>query len=303
MSFRVKMDMEKSERNKKITIVLFICIVGLIIMSILFVFWGWSNQHKRLYNNKMVKSMNNGVILNTFPVDLDKLFWFDNKTMQNYKLNLIGNGSYVWMLTPWGGHFVSLHIEGVDHWYCFTPYRPLEVRAPHSGYLGDLTISNGTIRYVNGTKVLSDTKITIYIGGLSFVGLGHVCLLKSLYDKIKANRFYRFEEGEVIGYTRPSNGTVKMSDSPQVDFWYYILDESVCPYNYLSPELKEKVSTLFNIEYQKAKLAGVFPEANICNKLEVDIEGTIWGSWMYFNGPYNNYITGSDAADEYEGGK
>ena len=101
MSFRVKMDMEKSERNKKITIVLFICIVGLIIMSNLFVFWGWSNQHKRLYNNKMVKSMNNGVILNTFPVDLDKLFWFDNKTMQNYKLNLIGNGSYVWLLTPY----------------------------------------------------------------------------------------------------------------------------------------------------------------------------------------------------------
>ena len=41
-----------------------------------------------------------GVQINTFPVDLDLLFWADDLSMQNQKLNELGNGTESWMLSP-----------------------------------------------------------------------------------------------------------------------------------------------------------------------------------------------------------
>ena len=49
------------------------------------------------------------VVLDTFPVDLDDLFWVKNLTKQNEVLNEICNGSIVWPITPWGAHYISSH--------------------------------------------------------------------------------------------------------------------------------------------------------------------------------------------------
>ncbi|MHA1232618.1 MAG: hypothetical protein ACTSPQ_18455 [Candidatus Helarchaeota archaeon] len=251
-----------------------------------------------------------GVIINTFPVDLDLLFWADNLSMRNYKLNLIGNdSSSFWMLSPWGAHFISSHIEGVDHWYCFTPERPLAVRIPHDGTLYKYSIENESIRHVNGTEVVADAKITINIGSSCYISLGHVCVLKSLSDYLKSHFTYQFKEGEIIGYTRPNDGPVSLSDSPQLDFWYiknimaFSGENPLCPYCFLSDSLKTKVKSLYDLQYERAKIEGTYPEAKMCNPHKVDIENTFWGSWLYLDGPYNNYITDDVACRKYEGGK
>ena len=59
------------------------------------------------------------VLLETFPIDLDLLFWEDQPSEQAARLNNIGNGTWGWMLTPWGGHFISSHFEGADKWYFY----------------------------------------------------------------------------------------------------------------------------------------------------------------------------------------
>ncbi|MHA1269898.1 MAG: hypothetical protein ACTSPY_08960 [Candidatus Helarchaeota archaeon] len=273
--------------------------------------WHFNSNFNIAVNDSVSNSCSeSGVILNTFPVDLDLLFWNDNLTMQNYKLNLIGNdSSNFWMLSPWGGHFISSHIEGLDHWYCFTLERPLAVRVPHDGTLFKYTIKNESIRYVNGTKVLADTKIIINIGSYCYISLGHVCVLKSLSDYLISHPYYHFTEGEIIGYTRPSNGTVTLSDSPQLDFWYLknimsITGETpLCPYCFLSDSLKTKVKNLYDLQYNRAKVEGTYPESKICNPYKVDFENTFWGSWLYLDGPYNSYITDEVSSRNYEGGK
>ncbi|NHJ38798.1 MAG: hypothetical protein FK731_02115, partial [Asgard group archaeon] len=119
------------------------------------------------------------VELDTFPMDLDKLFWADNLTMRNYILNEIGNGSIIWMLTPWGAHFISSHLEGVDHWYLNT-YRLTSFVAPHDGTVSIFNSNFGTnIIDQNGTQLVEDCFLVIDIGDNCYVYFGHLNLLKS----------------------------------------------------------------------------------------------------------------------------
>ncbi len=231
--------------------------------------------------------------ITTFPVDLDLLFWNDNLSMQTYYLNMLGNGSdEAWLLTPWGGHFISNHIEGVDHWYCFTYDRPLEVRIPHNGTLYSWGFWENTTSYVNGTEVLLDTYLTIDIGHKYFIKLGHLCMLKNLSDYLETYGEYFFEENELVGYTRTNSEPE--TDAPQLDFWLLydieqpnIFEVSICPFNYLSSELQSKVSFLYSLQYERMKIAGVYPESKLCNPTNADINNTVWGTWRYFYGPFN----------------
>jgi hypothetical protein len=250
-----------------------------------------TNVPQILENN--VLNITEGVQLNTFPVDLDLLYWADNLSMRNYYLDDIGNGSDAWMLSPYGLHFLS-HMYGLDHWYCYTWLRPLEVRAPHDGTFGNWQIFNESVRHVNGTEVILDLHLWIDIGQDCSLILGHLCLLKSIYDHIQTYNTYTFTEGELIGYTRPSNGTVTPSMSPQCDFWYLRNGEPVCPYGYLNASIQAKITALFDLEYDRAKIAGTFPEAELCNPLVVDIEDSVWGCWTYKTGPFNSNIDTSD---------
>lgn len=236
----------------------------------------------------------NLVTLNTFPVDLDLLFWADNLTMRNQNLNALGNGTHGWMLTPWGGHFHSGHHEGADKWYLYGN-RYLEVVAPHDGqFESNPHVGNGTITQIKGNDVVVDLGVDIDIGQDCTIGLAHINLLESIYNEIENTGTYVCTEGELLGYT-PGPWAL--------DFHYYINKyEGICPFPALSTNLQVKLGYYFTLQYERAKIGGTFPESNICVPLEISIENTVWGVWQYKTGPYDSYFASIEDIGYYQPG-
>ncbi|MFW9922654.1 MAG: hypothetical protein ACFFDW_05105 [Candidatus Thorarchaeota archaeon] len=235
------------------------------------------------------------VILDTFLVDLDKLYWYDNQTGRNMLLNEIGNGSYDWPLGPWGAHFTSYHVEGVDHLY-FHPYRIIPIYAPHDGYFrpSGSELSNDMVILDNGTEVMRDCHIAIDLGLDCSIHIHHIDLLKTIYDEIQATGNYSFTEGEIIAYNQPNPPTNGF------EIWYYAGWEiygggvSINPYLTFNSEIVNKITTYFNALLPRAKIAGIFPEAEMYNDQYVAINNTIWGVWEYSSGYLDSYFTGED---------
>ncbi|NHJ84729.1 MAG: hypothetical protein FK734_04660, partial [Asgard group archaeon] len=263
--------MTVSNFTKRLAILL--CILNFIFLPVMKIESSYNNSNAALMTNEIYTecigeyfSDGNFVTLTTFPVDIDRLFWAENASMQALYLNNIGNYSYGWMLTPWGSHFVSRHTEGADKWY-FRGERYLQVRAPADGsVLRYSTNQILTYDWVNGSEVLVDAAIYIDIGNDCSICFGHISLLKSIYDAIILTGDYSFTEGEVIGYTTDFGG---------LDFLYYYKGFSICPYPALSSSLQETVSYYFNLQYQRAKLNGVYPTSKLCNRFNIHINDTV----------------------------
>ena len=222
------------------------------------------------------------VVLDTFPVDIDELFWIDDAAKQAEVLNEIGNGSIVWPITPWGAHYISNHNEGVDHWYINT-YQLAHVVAPHAGVATATRGIYGTnIIMQNGSEVVEDCQMEIDIGDDCFVMYGHLNLFKTIYDEIQATGSYTFTEGEHIGYSRDSTWG-------GFDFYYCTHYRMICPLHAFNASLQTKINNYYNMQIPKAKIAGVFPEIDICNNVSIAIENTFWGVWNYSTGYLDSY--------------
>ena len=98
---------------------------------------------------------------------------------------------------------------------------------------------------------------------------------------------YHFNEGEFLGYPHNCGGT-----NSGIDFYYRINGEAIWPYLALNSSLQNKVDDIYGIQYERMKLAGLHPESNPCNPLNVGIENTAWGIWQYQTGPFDSYFEG-----------
>ncbi|MHA1558082.1 MAG: hypothetical protein ACTSPM_14280 [Candidatus Heimdallarchaeota archaeon] len=241
-------------------------------------------------NSRDCKAELPSVVLNTFLVDLDKLYMYDNLTMRNKLLNEIGNGSYGWPLTPYGAHFASQHIEGVDHVY-FHPYRILPMFAPHDGVFDSFQshLGNETVMQ-NGTEVIYDSHLSIDIGEGCYFHIGHISLLKSIYDVIQATGSYSFSEGEIIGYNHAN---------PWGNYGFEIYYHAggmgygggfFYPLKYFSSTIQDKIEDYYNQLLPRAKIGGAFPEVAMYNDIYVAIESSVWGVWKYKSGYLDSYF-------------
>jgi len=227
------------------------------------------------------------VQLESFPVDLDLLFWADQPAVQAAYLNTLGNGSWGWMLTPWGGHFISNHFEGADKWY-FYAYRALNITVPIAGKVKSYRVNNGAKDVINGNNVIVDVRLVIDIGQRCAIKFEHLTILESLHEKVKDGR-YTFTPAELLGYPTNWGG-----DLWTIDFHYLYKGENICPYPGLSSTLQDKLTSLYALQYERAKIAGVFPETKLCNTLDIAIKDTIWGVWEYRSGPFDEFVTSMD---------
>ena len=236
---------------------------------------------------------NSLVVLDTFPVNLDLLFWEDDPSVLAASLNTIGNYSNGWIITPWGGHFVSNHIEGADKFYLYAN-RYLEVYAPADGSLdGDVYVGNGAIDNFHGNDVITDTSFTIDLGSDCYVGFGHLHLLKSVFDVIDSSGDYNFTEGELIGYT---------PGSWALDFLYYqgLNFKSINPYKALNTSLKEHFTFYYNMQYERATKSGLHPESIIENEYYIHINNTLWGVWVHNTSRFDSIIDIETDVSQYQ---
>jgi len=270
------------------------------IISLIFVSSSFTNINSITNNNIQSELIENDCVecvgvypegdyveLTTFPIDLDLLFWEDDPLVQATKLNTIGNNSWGWVLTPWGGHFISSHFEGADKWYFYAD-RPLDIVAPLNGKLRHYSINNGTSDIINGTNVIVDVKLVINIGGNCAVKFEHFTILESLHNELLDGK-YTFTEGEHLGF--PTNWG---DDLWTIDFHYWYKSHDICPYPGLSPTIQGKIRTLFDLQYQRAKQAGFYPQSKLCNDMCITIEGSLWGVWSYQSGPFDSFMSGVD---------
>jgi len=72
-----------------------------------------------------------------------------------------------------------------------------------------------------------------------------------------------------------------------VDFLYLYKYESICPFQCLSSELQAKLGAYFDLQYERMRLSGRYPQSTIC--VDPDIENSCWGVWSYFTDPYDSY--------------
>jgi hypothetical protein len=156
--------------------------------------------------------------------------------------------------------------------------------APLSGELSKYQVNNGTTANINGTEVIVDVRLGLNLGGNCKVEFQHLTIPVSLHDEVKDGS-HSFIEGDLLGYpTEWSPGFWT------IDFHYLYKDENICPYPALSPTLQEEVTSLFSLQYEKAKLGGVFPESQLCNEFDITVADTLWGVWEYTDGSLNDQL-------------
>jgi len=242
-------------------------------------------------NAEMIQT-SDAPVINTFPVDIDLLFWNDSISKQTEYLNNIGNGTNKpWMMTPWGTYFMSGHAEGAPKWYLYAR-RHLEVFAPYSGSIEDISIGNDSVINIKGNSFVKDVGVVINMGNDYRIELGHLIINESIFNEFQSTNSYEFHEGQTIGYT---------PDPWALDFYLSYKQESICPYPYLTNDIQSELNDYYDLQYDRAKEAGVWPESEICRNMNIEIENTVWGSWMYKTGPFDELMEDAEGWLPYQG--
>jgi hypothetical protein len=237
------------------------------------------------------------VIMDFFPIDLDLLYCQDDPVMLNDILNDLGNASGILPISPYGGYFTGSHIEGSDKLY-FDSLRQLEMFAPHNGESISLSeSSSSTIDNVEGNDVVTDVQLGINLGMDCGITYGHLTLLKPIFDEIESTGSYSFSKGEHIGYQTDSGAGWYV-----MDFWYYNATGSICPIQAFNDTIKTKVNDLYDIQYQRMALSGLYPQGKLCTNMSIHIDDTFWGTWKYKTGPFDAYVHSTDDEGYYSVG-
>ena len=245
-------------------------------------------------NDDTLPSADSYVKIPYLPVDIDEVFWVDNLTEQSRRLNQIGNGTGTWMLPPWGGCFSSMHIEGANKWYLQGERKQL-VKMPIAGRLVEYQIENGTEVSYNGSDLIKDVRIFIEIGKDCAICIEHMDVLESLHNEFLANPSYMFTKDQFIGYTMTHSG-------PEgIEFYYLYKRQMVYPLPAFPQEYQDKITNYFEMQVDRAKIAGVYPESEMYYPMDKSEAYTLWGVWRYDSGPYDSYIEAANQWDDVQG--
>ncbi len=242
---------------------------------------GNNNNDQQLNTNQIPKA-EDYIQLPYLPIDIDEVFWADNLTRQSEHLNLIGNGTNAWMLPSWGGCFVSGHTEGADKWY-LQPDREQMIKVPIAGRLVEYHIENETKVSYNGFDMIAAVRVFIEIGKDCAIMFDHMAILESLHNEFQINPNYQFIKDQFIGYTEKHLGPEGLN------FYYLYKYRTVYPLPAFPLEYQEKITNYFNLQVERAKIAGVFPETEMYYPLDKAEANTLWGIWRYDSGPYDSY--------------
>jgi len=250
-----------------------------------------SNIHQPSLNQVTFEDQEKYVQLPSLPIDIDEVFCADNLTRQKEHLNLIGNGTNAWMLTPWGGCFVSEHTEGADKWYLYAN-RQMVVNMPIAGRLVQYQVDNETKISYNGFDLIKDVRVFIEIGKDCAIAIEHVDILESLHNEFQINSNYKFIIDQFLGFT----GKIAA-----LNFYYMYKYEMVYPLPVFPQEYQDKITNYFNLQVERAEISGVWPETDMYYPLDKSEANSLWGIWRYDSGPYDSYFENT-RFDDLRGG-
>ncbi len=223
-------------------------------------------------------------LLDDLPIDINLLFNQDNFTMFEEMLDAIENYKDYWPIAPFGRFCLPSHIEGLDR-SDFAPYgRQLEIRTPVDGIVFEHSTWDGTIVLINGIECVLECGLTVDIGNVCRIQFAYIEIAKTLWDEMETSGNVTLNKGDLLGFTND------IGDSSIVDFSYWYRDISIPPYYAFTPKLQGKVDVMYNFLYERAKLCGMYQQANLINEMFIHKDDEFWGSWLYKTGPFDSYI-------------
>lgn len=223
-------------------------------------------------------------ILDELPIDLDILFELDNFTEFEAMLDTVESGTAWWPIKPYGTYWGQGHTEGLPR-MDFCPHRlHVEIRAPIDGTMEGYLARNGSIDLINGVECVMDCLFILDIGNECWLLFDHIEMLKTVVDTIENTGNLSLSKGELFGFTQT------VYDKSIVDFAYWYRGIEIPPYYAFTPKLQGKVDMMYDFLYERAKLNGLYPRANLINDMFIHKDDEFWGNWYYKTGPYDSYL-------------
>ena len=224
-------------------------------------------------------------LIDELPISLNDLFFLDNFTRFEAMLDEIEAGTSFWPIRPSGTFFGHGHPEGLER-MDFCPHKEhVEIRAPINGSTDSYSALDGSLDYVNGVECVMDCAIGLNIGNKCSINFGHLDIPKTIFDGLESTNNLNFTKGDLIGYTSTAVGYSIL------DFVYYY-DYSVViqSTDFCTPNLLGKIEVLYNFQFERAKLNGLYPRAAMINDINIHKDDELWGNWYYKTGPFDSYL-------------
>jgi hypothetical protein len=288
--------------------------VYLLILVPILIGAGWAIDYFLIQKGSQNNNNNNNqntiypyqkILLNRFPIDLDLLYWMDNLTVQQSRLNYIKTGSAEAtsnFIVPYPNFFHTAHNPACMKWYLYCS-RSLPVSLPVDSYLIIHPYGNSNITSaVNETAVLYDIHIALYLSYYIYVDLDHISVLKNFSDTffastpinvfnyttsqavfIKANTTFGYTENVsamdfAIGDTHEPNFPVESNYNLQnIDTWKN-------PLGYFTDSMQTTILAHWNIEHEAMTISGLYPEGSLNQTVNINENKTLFGIWYYANG-------------------
>ncbi len=235
-------------------------------------------------------------LLDELPISLEDLFSLDNFTNFEQMLDSIEAGTSFWPIRPYGTFFGHGHPEGLAR-MDFCPHEEhVEIRAPVDASLEWYLALNGSIDIINGYECVMDSSLTLDLGNECWLNLGHIDMLKTVWDEIEATGNLNLTKGELLGFT------YSVYSYSILDFSYYFKGIAIPPHYAFTPKLLGKVEVLFDFLYERAKINGLYPRARMINEMNIHKDDEFWGNWFYKTGPYDSYKDPEEHISAYDFG-
>lgn len=244
------------------------------------------------------------ILLNRFPISLDELFLVNNHTAQQQKLYSIGNGSWWnanYFMVPYPFHFHLDHAPAAAKWYLYEDNH-LDVSLPLDAYLEITDEDSSEIKIINGSEIQMNLGINMHISYYITIKLGHICVNKSIVDAYhsagQVNVFGRklkavyISGNTTFGFT--SNETHALDfliedkhepNYPLKSGLSGIVDYNKNPYFYFTESARQEIDSYYDIQYERMKLSGLYPEGDLNQTLDINEVSTLFGTWFYSEGP------------------
>lgn len=241
------------------------------------------------------------VVLNKFPLSLDFLFRTDGP-VRGQILTGIRTGrpeATMQFLVPYPNYNHSGHFPATLKWYLYTQ-GATPVSLPVAGFLEVSGETGAATQVLNGVNCVVDITATIHLSYYIRVMLGHVCIDKRLVDAFhaagsvdvfgKQRHAIPVAAGAVLGSTLPAGALdfiiqddTNSNFDPNGIFSYY--QNWVNPFFYFTPEIQNRIRTLYQPELDAMTQSGLYPESALDRTFDINEAGSFFVTWFYRSGP------------------
>ena len=226
-----------------------------------------------------------------FPIDLDQYFSSVDLASAQAEI-LIGAHS---LITPFL-LYTTTHPEGTGKWYIYPAGIAFPVYSPGQALIKKTEVEEQLVEYalansVEPSLLYADTEVNLYFDANKYLNLGHIDILKSLFNEIAAStESYRIvEAGEQIGQTSYATALdVQMHDSAVFNglasnetFGEHL----VSPLPYFSQTRQSEIVDYYD-EYIYSKMVegGRWPLSDLDGPYNRGYPASVWSTWYYSSG-------------------